>query len=68
MNRIALFALIIGIILAFVAYYTDFNDLPGATELRAPGFVGYILIISALGWFSLNTLHQWGRESRLYYS
>jgi hypothetical protein len=70
MNKIALFALILGIILAAAAYYTDFNDLPGAVELRAPGFIGYIFIISALGWFSLTTLHQLGREPRVrvYYS
>lgn len=68
MNRIAVFALILGIILAAAAYYTDFYDLPGAMALSVPGFVGYIFIISALGWFSLNTLHQWGREAQVYYS
>lgn len=66
MRKIALYALLSGILLAAAAYFTEMNDLPGAAELRTPGFVGYIFIISAIGWFSLNTLYEWGREADAY--
>ncbi|MFY0255829.1 hypothetical protein ACDQ55_17950 [Chitinophaga sp. 30R24] len=65
MKRIALYALLSGIVLAAAAYITEMNDLPGAVELRTPGFIGYIFIISSIAWFSLNTLYQWGREAEV---
>ncbi|WP_146151371.1 hypothetical protein [Chitinophaga niastensis] len=68
MKRIALFALLSGILMAAAAYITEINDLPGAVELRTPGFIGYIFIISAIAWFSLHTLYQWSKESDPYHS
>ncbi|MBS0029784.1 hypothetical protein ACTJJ0_16735 [Chitinophaga sp. 22321] len=67
MRKIALIALLSGILLAAAAYFTEMNDLPGAVELRTPGFIGYIFIISAIAWFSLHVLYQWGKESDPYH-
>ncbi|SEW50366.1 hypothetical protein [Chitinophaga arvensicola] len=67
MRKIALFALLAGIILAAAAYITEMNDLPGAVELRTPGFIGYIFIISAIAWFSVHVLYEWGKEADPYH-
>ncbi|MCW3465436.1 hypothetical protein [Chitinophaga nivalis] len=62
MKRIAFFALLFGIIMATVAYIIETNDLPGAVPMRTFGFIGYIFIISAIAWFSLQQLYQWSKE------
>lgn len=67
MGKIALFALLAGILLAAAAYVTEMNDLPGAVELRTPGFIGYIFIISAIAWFSLQVLYDWSKEADPYH-
>ncbi|HEY8958543.1 hypothetical protein [Chitinophaga sp.] len=67
MRKIALIALLSGIALAVAAYITETNDLPGAAELRTPGFIGYIFIISAIAWFSVHVLYQWAKESDPYH-
>ncbi|MBO9731001.1 MAG: hypothetical protein J7623_20340 [Chitinophaga sp.] len=67
MRKLALYALLAGIILAAAAYITEWNDLPGAVELRTPGFIGYIFIISAIAWFSLQVLYDWGKEADPYH-
>ena len=67
MRKIALIVLLSGIILAAAAYITETNDLPGAAELRTPGFIGYIFIISAIAWFSLHILYQWAKKSDPYH-
>jgi hypothetical protein len=67
MRKIALFALLSGIILAAAAYITEMNDLPGAVELRTPGFIGYVFIISAIAWFSLQLLYNWSKEADPYH-
>ncbi|WP_212004176.1 hypothetical protein [Chitinophaga sp. HK235] len=63
MKKIALIALIAGILLAATAYITEANDLPGAVELRTVGFIGYIFIISAAAYFSLYWLYKWNKEA-----
>ena len=67
MRKIALIALLSGILLAAAAYVTEMNDLPGAVELRTPGFIGYIFIISAIAWFFLQVLYQSSKESDPYH-
>jgi len=67
MQKVALIALLSGILLAAAAYVTEINDLPGAVALRTPGFIGYIFIISAIAWFFLHILYQWSKESDPYH-
>lgn len=62
MKKIAWTALAAGILLAATAYITEINDLPGAVELRTFGFIGYILIISAVAWFLLRRLYEWDKK------
>lgn len=68
MKKIALIALITGTLLAAAAYITAFYGLPGAQELRTPGFIGYILIISALASFSLDLLYEWNKKEETWQS
>ncbi|MBC9915481.1 hypothetical protein [Chitinophaga varians] len=63
MKKIAWTALVAGILLAAAAYITEINDLPGAVELRTFGFIGYILIISAVAWFLLRRLYEWDKKT-----
>ncbi|NML39099.1 hypothetical protein HHL17_17995 [Chitinophaga sp. G-6-1-13] len=63
MKKIAWIALVAGILLATAAYITEINDLPGAVELRTFGFIGYILIISAVAWFLLRRLYEWDKKT-----
>ncbi|CAL1518114.1 hypothetical protein [Chitinophaga sp. MM2321] len=68
MKRIALIALIAGVVMAAAARITELNDLPGAVELRTPGFIGYILIISSAAYFSLHFLFEWSKKAETYRS
>nr|WP_295866031.1 hypothetical protein [uncultured Chitinophaga sp.] len=63
MRKIAWIALGAGTLLAAAAYITEAHDLPGAVELRTVGFVGYILIISAVAWFLLRRLYEWDKKA-----
>ncbi|QJB31078.1 hypothetical protein HF324_06745 [Chitinophaga oryzae] len=63
MRKIAWIALGAGILLAAAAYITETNDLPGAAELRTVGFIGYMLIISAVAWFLLRRLYEWDKKA-----
>lgn len=63
MKKIAWIALGAGILLAAAAYITEAGELPGAVELRTVGFVGYILIISAIAWFLLRRLYEWDKKA-----
>ncbi|MGN7824433.1 hypothetical protein ACTJJB_30190 [Chitinophaga sp. 22536] len=63
MKKLAWTALMTGILLAIAAYVTEINELPGAVEWRTCGFIGYILIISAIAWLLLRRLYEWGRKA-----
>lgn len=63
MKKIVWTALVAGVLLAVAAYITEVNELPGAVELRTFGFIGYILIISAVACFLLRRLYEWDRKA-----
>jgi hypothetical protein len=64
MKRIALAFATIGTVFAVMAQYAVTNDWAWFRVFHTLGFIGYILIISALASFSLIFIHQLSREEK----
>lgn len=65
MKRIALAFATIGTFLAILAQYALNNDWAWFRLFHTLGFIGYILIISAVASFSLLFIHQLSREEKV---
>lgn len=65
MKRIAFAFAILGTVLAILAQYAVMNDWTLFRLFHTLGFIGYILIISAVAYFSLLFIHQLSREEKM---
>lgn len=65
MKKIALAAVAIGSILVILAQYAITNDWIWFKVFHTLGFVGYIFIISAAAYFSLEFIHRMSRDERV---
>lgn len=65
MKRIALAFATVGTIFAVLAQYAITNDWSWFKVFHTMGFIGYILIISALAYFSLLFIHHMSREEKI---
>jgi len=65
MKRIALAFATIGTLFAILAQYALTNDWAWFRLFHTLGFIGYILIISAVASFSLLFIHQLSREEKV---
>lgn len=65
MKRIALAFATIGTLFAIMAQYAVTNDWAWFRLFHTLGFIGYILIISAVAAFSLLFIHQLSREEKV---
>jgi hypothetical protein len=65
MKRIALAFATIGTLFAVMAQYAVTNDWAWFRLFHTLGFIGYILIISAVASFSLLFIHQLSREEKV---
>lgn len=64
MKRIVRITFVAGIMLATLAYFTEMNNWAAIPASRTIGFIGYIFIISAAAWFSLELLYRWGKVKK----
>ena len=62
MKRIALFAFVLGVVLATLAYFAEVYDWVGLQEYLTVGFTGYVLIISAAAYYMSSILIEWSAE------
>jgi len=62
MKRIALFAFILGVVLATLAYFAEIYDWVGLQEYLTVGFTGYVLIISSAAYYMSAVLYEWSME------
>jgi hypothetical protein len=65
MKRIALAFATIGTLFAILAQYALTNDWAWFRLFHTLGFIGYILIISAVASFSLLFIHQLSKEEKV---
>lgn len=65
MKRIALAFATIGTLFAILAQYALTNDWAWFRLFHTLGFIGYILIISAVASFSLLFIHQLSRDEKV---
>jgi len=65
MKRIAFAFATIGTLFAILAQYAVTNDWAWFRVFHTLGFIGYILIISAIAYFSLLFIHQLSREEKV---
>ena len=65
MKRIALAFATIGTLFAIMAQYAVTNDWAWFRLFHTLGFIGYILIISAVAVFSLLFIHQLSRDEKV---
>ncbi|UCJ06878.1 hypothetical protein KTO58_24960 [Chitinophaga pendula] len=65
MRKIALAAVAIGAILVILAQYAITNDWMWFKVFHTLGFAGYIFIISAAAYFSLEFIHRMSRDERV---
>jgi uncharacterized membrane protein len=65
MKRIAFAFATIGTLFAILAQYAVTNDWAWFKVFHTLGFIGYILIISAIAYFSLLFIHQLSRDEKV---
>jgi polyferredoxin len=65
MKRIAFAFASLGTVFAVLAQYAYTNDWSWFNVFHTMGFIGYILIISAITYFSLVFIHQLSREEKI---
>ena len=63
MKKIALIAFILGVCIALLAYIAQVNDWNGLAEYMTFGFVGYVLVISAVAYYLTSVLYEWCKEN-----
>ena len=63
MKRIALIAFITGVFMALLAYIAQMNDWISLPAYMTLGFVGYVLIISAVAYYLTAVLYEWCKEN-----
>lgn len=64
MKKIAIVLILTGIFFAILANYALMNDWVWFKIFHTIGFIGYILIISGLAYFSVWLIHFFSREEK----
>jgi vacuolar-type H+-ATPase subunit I/STV1 len=67
MNRIALIAFILGILMATLGYVAELNEWSRSAEFMTVGFAGYVLVISAAAYYLTTILYEWSKETEAWH-
>ena len=65
MNKIAALAGLGGLVLAILSQVAILNDWVLESVFRGVGLVGYILIISAVAYFTLMLMNKWYKREEI---